>query len=190
MILFFVEIEDKLKKFIGESRGTVRNCAKILHDELKYRFLITTDMLVAAFCDPWSQHIPYLNTILNDRNTTKLNILTNFCSENSIETSDNSNGNSSDHVDTSVSTSSSGSKLLQNLFKKHTKNVNDESHTLEKEINDFEKIQLEFTEHSSILNFWKENQSKFPIMAKIAAIILSRMTSSSSSESGFSTAGW
>lgn len=185
MVLFYVEIEDKLRNLVGNSIGVVKACAEILLRELKYRFIISNDMLVAAFCDPWSQHIPHLNEILTQRGATKIQILTDYCYEHEIETNISPNG-SCGHENTSTPTNSN--RLLFNLFKKHTININ-ENNTLEKELNDFEKIHMEYNENSCVLKFWRENEKKFVIMAKIANIVLSKMTSSSESESGFSTAG-
>lgn len=188
MLLFYVDINDKLQKIASKSNGTIRDCAQILTKEIKNRFEITNDMLVAAVIDPWSQHIPYLNTLLQERNHTKMELLGGFCDENGIETNGIANRSNNSNA---MSICSKSNSMLTNLFKKHT-NTNQNGNnfnTLEQDIVEFEKIKIEFTEDSSVLKFWKNNSGKYPIMSKIAAAILCKMTSSSASENGFSTAG-
>lgn len=189
LILFYVDIKDKLTSARDENVGVLRDCANLLLENLPNRFEITDNMIAAANIDPWSQHVAYIDEILSSKNTNRLDFMMDFCRKNEIVTSVTTS-------DPTASTSTSGhfskskSSFLKSIMEKHTKTSNtNHNRDLKTELDNFKEIHLDFDENSSVLNFWKENESNFPIMANIAKKVLYITSSNAKSESSFSSAG-
>lgn len=185
MLLFYVEITDKLQTAINTNVGVLKQCAELLIKELPNRFPISEEMIIAALCDPCSQHLPLIDKLLNEKNHTRISFLTEFCQKNDIPTvigSSNSNSNGG----------SSTNSVLKTLFRKHINTNASTSNNLENEIAEFKKLSVDLDSDFNsdlILSFWMANEKHYPIMSQIAKRVLFITTSNAKSESAFSSSG-
>lgn len=190
MLLFYEEIRDKLQTQINSNIGVLRQCAQLLLKELPQRFEISDEVIVSAIIDPWSQHLRLIDEKLNEKGITKLSFLTDFCEKNNVSTVISSDSNVNNNI---AAGSSSNNSVLRILLEKHINtNTMSNSNSLQYEISEFEKLHLDLDSdfnNVSILNFWKANEKRFPIMAKIAQKVLFITTSNAQSESAFSSSG-
>lgn len=184
MILFYVEIKDTLSKFVATNVGVLKQCAKILLEQLPNRFDISEEMLVAAIVDPWSQNIGFIDEYLNNKEFTRLSFLEKFCREKGLSTvGSNSNCTTND---------SSSSSVIMKMLQKHSNSSVVICNNLAHELVEFRRLKLPIeidAKNNSVLKFWQEREKEFPIMASIAKKVLFLMTSNASSESSFSSSG-
>lgn len=161
--------------------GVIRKAAQILIEGLEQRFPITNATIAAALLDPCVQHIEVVREWLLDNNKTRYEVLTeameDFNIDSNIEPQQQQKQNQN-------CISSNNIRLL--LSKKHSVFSNTSFTGLELEIANFVILKDEVPD---VLSFWRSQEINFPVMAKLAKVILSKPATSAKSESAFSVAG-
>lgn len=147
---------------------------------MEKRFPVTKLMVAAATLDPSIQHIAAIDNWLDEKKTTRAQLLRDVIAEMNIEMDWQSH-------DPQLQQMPSAKDRNVRLMLLHKHSVpNDENNTIENELIFFKHIREDITD---VLLFWKLQQSNYPCMAKIAGILLAIPATSAKSESCFSTAG-
>lgn len=161
--------------------GTVRQAAHILINNISKRLPLTREVIAAAILDPSIQHLQAVQTWLSKNKRTRAQVLNDVIRDYSI----NMVFEATTGIDETVHMHQDSQCARMALLRKHsilTKKRQSIDAELEKFINILE-------EEPDVLAFWRKEQSKYPLMAQIAKVILAKPATSAKSESAFSTAG-
>lgn len=163
-------------------KGVIKKAARILIQGFESRFPITNSMVAAALLDPSVQHIEAVSTWLFDNNKTRSEVLLDAMTELRINREPH-NQHHNYHQNSMVN---HHDDIRLKLLKKHSVFTSSSDNDIEYEINNFFNIKDEVTD---VLQFWRTQESNYPIMAKVANVLLCKPASSAKSESAFSAAG-
>lgn len=160
------------------------DAATFLLDRLPHRFKLSLEMIAAAILDPAIQHLPAVDEWLEENYETRESALNRVARELEInvETVIASAPSNQQH---DLNTHKKNADIRSLLIKKHL-SVTKKSSNIEDELNRFMNITDEV---SDVLQFWCDNVSVYPTMARIAKVLLCKPATSAKSESAFSVAG-
>lgn len=157
----------------------IRKAAKFLLGRFEYRFPLTADIIATALLDPEIQHLPAIDNWLEVNKETRLTLLNRVALEHEI------NINQELQQTQQHKSTLPPNDIRSILIKKHSI-LSKKKSTLEDEMLRF----LNITDQTSdVLSFWRENNSVYPNLAKIAKVLLAKPATSAKAESAFSVAG-
>lgn len=163
--------------------GWIREAATFLLSRFDTRFPLNPQMVASAILDPEIQHLPAIGEWLNERDETRLGVLTQIAKDFEID------------IESDTEVESPPQRNMQHklpkidirsmLIQKHS-SLSKKKSSIEDELNRFLNIN-ETT--SDVLSFWRSNECAYPSLAKLAKVLLSKPSTSAKSESAFSVAG-
>lgn len=183
-LLYRIEIEQRLteieQRAFLENEYTLSDAVRILKDKLDLRFPITDIAVAAAILDPAVQFLPHINQYLNRNQLTRAELLKRICVSLKISL-DNCVSQPPEKRQRSESQS-----LKAQLIAKHVgQNTQIEINSIESELS----LLYSIKDDRDINDFYRDNHTRLPTLAKVANAILLRPITTSKSESAFSTAG-
>lgn len=170
-----------MEQIIATHDGTVSQAARILIKNLSKRLPLTREVIAAAILDPSIQHLQAVQTWLAKNRKTRAEVLNDVVRNYSI----NLDFAAQTGNDETVQMHQDSQCARMALLRKHS-SLTQKRHTLDAELEKF----ITITEvEPDVLAFWRKEESKYPLMAQIAQVILAKPATSAKSESAFSTAG-
>lgn len=147
-------------------------------ENLDKRMNITDEMVCSTMLDPTFQHSNYIKDFLLKRNVSKSGFIK-LMFQKYV-------GDYNDKIETDTTIETTKKSFVQNLAKKYSRNV--QNNGIDKEIKKFDNIN-EFC-YDDLINWWSSiGKQQFPILARLARIMLQITATSANVERLNSAAG-
>lgn len=167
------------------------DAASILLQHIHARFPTTNEMICAAILDPSVQNSVAITEYLDEKGVTREDVVKAYARDNNICIDE------CDEVDNTCEIPEAEPPLKMHvmgnlkayLLKRHAVVKNAPARSIASEIRKFREVEIDVNNEPPILNFWKMNEEKFPLLSKIAKVIFGQPVSTAKSETSFSTAG-